>query len=233
MKKTIIWSIPGFLGLAADWQLLPSQALQGINPYAFPLSSLADWARHFNIWMSEQTQAPEILMGYSMGGRLALHALIDRPSQWKAAIIVSAHPGLSEAKEREKRQARDQQWAQRFAQEEWTSLIHAWNQQEIFAQDTYCFERREVDYQREKLVHCLTHGSLSQQEDLRQKIQQLTLPILWVTGGKDLIYNNLAQTLSFSHPLSQWISIAHAGHRVPWSQPQVFIDFIYKFLNKL
>lgn len=233
MKENIIWSIPGFLGLATDWQLLPSQALQGINPYAFSLSSLADWACHFNTWISEQTQAPGILMGYSMGGRLALHTLIDRPAQWKAAIIVSAHPGLSEVKEREKRRTRDQQWAQRFAQEEWTSLIKAWNQQEIFAQDTYCFERREVDYQREKLVQCLTQGSLSQQENLRQKIQQLNVPILWITGGKDLIHRALAKTVSFSHPLSQWVNIAHAGHRVPWSQSQVFIDLINKFLNKL
>lgn len=228
-----IWSIPGFLGLAADWQLLPDKKLKGIDPYCFPLTSLTTWAHHFNAWISEQQQTPSILMGYSMGGRLALHALIDHPSQWQAAIIVSAHPGLSDALEREKRTERDQQWAQRFAQEEWISLMKAWNQQELFAQEAYCFERHEHHYQREKLVQSLLQGSLGKQQDLRQEIGQLTLPILWITGEKDLAYSQLAQSLSFHHPLSKWEIIAQSGHRIPWSQPYAFIDLIDDFLDKL
>jgi 2-succinyl-6-hydroxy-2,4-cyclohexadiene-1-carboxylate synthase len=224
-----IWALSGFLGLPHDWDFLGWKNLVAVDWQAFSWNSLPEWGRVFNHWVKEQSQSPKVLMGYSFGGRLALHALIDQPYLWQAAIIISAHIGLSNLEECQKRQQQDQMWAKRFESEDWISLMRAWNLQEIFSQDLISFERQEHNYQRFQLVKALIQGSLGRQADLCQQIASLPMPILWVTGSKDHRYSQIAQTLSFAHPNSQWKQIELAGHRVPWAQPQIFSQLIQSF----
>lgn len=228
-----IWAIPGFLGLPSDWSFLSWNHLVGVDLYAFSWESLSAWAKQFNEWVGAKNQQPAVLMGYSLGGRLALHALIDRPEQWQAAIIISAHMGLKDAQEREKRLQQDLKWADRFAKEEWTSLMQAWNGQEVFTQDHFHFDRHEQSYQRQHLVNILTQGSLAKQADLRQQIANLPIPLLWVTGSLDQRYNQIAQTLTFANPYSRWEKIGQAGHRAPWAQSQIFSQLVQAFLQQI
>lgn len=226
-----IWALSGFLGLPQDWDFLQWKHLIAADWQAFTLNSLEEWGKEFNQWASKQSHRSKVLMGYSLGGRLALHALIDQPHQWQAAIIVSAHPGLIHLQEREQRLHQDQIWAKRFECEDWTSLMNAWNGQEVFARDSFRFERQEIKYQRYQLSKSLTYASLGSQIDLRPKIAILPMPILWITGNLDHRYCQIAQSLTFSHPYSRWNKIEQAGHRVPWTQPQLFSDTIMAFLN--
>lgn len=230
MAVTIL-AIPGFLGLPSDWDFLGWEHLIGVDVNAFAWTHLMDWAEQFNNWVAAQQKAPAVLMGYSLGGRLALHALLYRPEQWKAAIIISAHPGLSVSEERVKRLLRDREWAARFEKEEWVSLMQAWNGQEVFAHDQDQFQRQESHYQRRQLAHWLLQGSLAKQADLSQQIQALSFPILWVTGALDERYGQIAQRLAFAHPQSRWESLARAGHRVPWAQPERFSQAVSRFLS--
>jgi 2-succinyl-6-hydroxy-2,4-cyclohexadiene-1-carboxylate synthase len=226
-----IWALSGFLGLPHDWDFLQWKHLLAVDWQVFSLNSLTTWGIEFNDWVNKHSQDPKILMGYSLGGRLALHALINQPQSWQAAIIISAHVGLGDLQERQKRQQHDQGWAKRFEDENWINLMKAWNAQEVFACDSVCFERRESDYQRHKLVQALIGGSLGGQADLRQHIASLPIPILWVTGSHDRHYCEIAQTLTFAHPHSYWKKIERAGHRVPWSQPKMFSEVVVNFLH--
>lgn len=228
-----IWALSGFLGLPNDWDFLQWNHCTAVDWQIFTLNSLSEWGKAFNQWIIQQDQSPHILMGYSLGGRLALHAIIDQPQLWQAAIIISAHTGLIDSQERLIRQRRDLEWAKRFEKENWINLIEAWNAQEIFATDSFFFNRQESDYQRIKLIQALVGGSLGNQANLHQQITSLSLPILWITGSQDYRYGQVAQSLTFSHPLSYWKSIEGAGHRVPWSKPQVFSKEITAFLKSL
>jgi 2-succinyl-6-hydroxy-2,4-cyclohexadiene-1-carboxylate synthase len=228
-----IWTLSGFLGLPADWNGFPLKNLLTVDWQTFMLNSLPEWGKAFNQWVIQQGQGPRILMGYSLGGRLALHALIDQPQLWQAAIIISAHAGLTDSQERMTRLQRDQDWAKRFENENWISLMEAWNAQEVFATDSFSFNRQESDYQRFKLVQALVGGSLGNQADLRLQIISLPFPILWLTGSQDHRYCQIAQSLVFSHPDSYWKQIEGSGHRVPWSQPEVFCQTITTFLKQL
>lgn len=228
-----IWALSGFLGLPRDWDFLQWQNLVAVDWQAFFWNHLTDWGAKFNDCVAKQSQSAKILMGYSLGGRLALHALINQPQLWQAAIIVSAHPGLMDPQERRKRRERDQIWAKRFENEDWTDLMQAWDAQEAFAYDSFSFHRKEIDYQRHQLVNALVQGSLGRQEDLRRQIEALSIPILWITGGNDNRYCQVAQTLTFAHPFSCWRQIEQAGHRVPWSQPLMFSEIVGEFLECL
>lgn len=229
----IIWAIPGFLGLPSDWDHLRMPNVRGVDLYTFDWKNLSHWATQFNQLISKKTDTTNILMGYSLGGRLALHALIDQPRLWKGAIIISAHPGLSNIKERKHRDERDENWAQRFKVEDWQKLMYDWNAQEVFAHDSFRFERQECHYQRKDLVHTLIHGSLAHQLDLKEQIAAIDIPILWITGEKDDRYCELGRSLEFFSPLSSLKVISESGHRVPWDRPLVFTELVESFLQQI
>src|ERR1041385_616117 len=67
-----------------------------------------------------------VLVGYSMGGRLALQALIEGAA-FDRAVIVSAGLNLEEG--REERRERDEAWAMRFESDEWENVMRDWNAQ--------------------------------------------------------------------------------------------------------
>src|SRR4051812_16270010 len=60
---------------------------------------------------------PHVLAGYSMGGRVALHAALARPALVQRLVLVGASPGLADAKERADRRAADDALADRIERE--------------------------------------------------------------------------------------------------------------------
>lgn len=224
-----IIALHGFLGQPSDWTDFRIQGLMAPDLFQCELKSHEDAAYQLNQSLKQSGNQP-VLMGYSMGGRLALHAIIQEPSLWKAAIIISAHPGLK-INEREKRLRADAEWAKRFEREEWSSLLKAWNSRSVFAPSCFQFERKEEDFNRDYLASGLRNCSLGLQQDLRESINELSLPILWIVGEKDKNYCELADVLKFKHPKSMVKTISNAGHRVPWEQPEAFKQTIEQWIN--
>jgi 2-succinyl-6-hydroxy-2,4-cyclohexadiene-1-carboxylate synthase len=206
--------------------------IQGIDPFRFhAYQNLWQWASAFNDYAASCFENPVFLMGYSMGGRLALHALLQRPSIWKGAVMISTHPGLTDQTEKLKRVGSDQKWAERFEKEEWSSLMQAWNQQQVFG--GHVISRMEENYNRRHLSLALSYWSLGFQEDLRERIKTLDLPMLWITGEKDLKFRSVAQTLAFNHERSKTCMISHAGHRILWEEPKQIVEELKSFLKNL
>ena len=103
----LIRTLPGFLGLPSDFDFLP--------------------------WPHSAT-AGDVLLGYSMGGRLALELL--QRERFAKAVIISAGLNVPDPA----RVARDEEWARRFESEEWSSLMRAWNAQDEIGRAS-CRER--------------------------------------------------------------------------------------------
>ena len=63
--------------------------------YAKQFEGFDDWTEDFcNRVESEANGEKSILLGYSLGGRLALHACVRRPDLWQAVVVAGADPGL-------------------------------------------------------------------------------------------------------------------------------------------
>lgn len=232
-----IWAVSGFLGLSSDWDFLLRSDVLGVDPTDFlPEPEQAKpfdrWASRFNrrCFSEEHPEDSSILIGYSLGGRLALHALIDRPDKWDAAVIVSAHPGLKTGEERTLRLSEDKKWAELFKVAEWETLMNRWNSRGVFGKNRFQFERREQEYSRSILARTLDSFSLGRQSDLREAISLLSMPILWITGAEDTRFCELASDLRFAHPSSRKPVISEAGHRAPWDRSESFRDELHRFL---
>ncbi|MBA3722384.1 MAG: alpha/beta fold hydrolase [Parachlamydiaceae bacterium] len=233
MKNPII-ALHGFLGLPEDWDHLQMLQLHGIDLNSFQWNSLDDCGKHICGIASENIKDEKpILMGYSLGGRIALHALIQQPKLWKAGMIISAHPGLDTEAEKRNRFNLDESWARRFEEEEWDSLIDAWNRRAVFAEDNYHFQRDESKYNRKELAAMLINGSLGNQANLLQQIEELPMPILWVVGEKDSVYLKIAKKIIFKNPKSRVLVVEDAGHRLVWQKPKVFKQLLNIFIENL
>ncbi len=227
--NSTLYALPGFLGTQNDWRELDEKIIS-IDPYAIKPPSaqcgLVEWAHAFN----EKIRPKENswLMGYSLGGRLALHALLNDSERWKGAIIVSAHPGMDHQEARKKREMHDEKWAQRFEKEPWERLIKAWDDQDVFKHDL-SLQRRESDYSRSLLADTLRYWSVSKQVSLIEQIARIPIPILWIVGEKDSACRALAGQLTFSHLKSEvWVA-PEVGHRVPWANKNLFKQKLRKW----
>lgn len=208
----------GFLGSPKDWSALELEKhLQ--SEISYPnlfadrnqIKPFWDWASGFNSSMKQGT----LLIGYSLGGRLAMHAAIQSPELYSGVVIISSHYGLTS---KAARLNNDQAWAWRFRNDPWEEVIRDWNSQPVFKNDTHTFTRNEADYSREALARSLDVWSLGRQDYLKDKLKQLPTPLLFIAGEQDTRYASLARSLNHN---DTWI-VEGAGHRVPWEQPQQF-----------
>ena len=237
--RSNLYALHGFLGKPHEWDnfLTPDHNKIAIDPYSIISPSQQccqnTWATKFNAHVHHQNlQHKPILMGYSMGGRVAMHALLQAPEKWAGAIFISAHPGLPDLQTCEKRLIHDCAWADRFEKEEWNALMHDWNSQLALKFDEPIV-RYEKDYTRKGCSDTLRYWSLGKQKSFSQKLSQLPMPILWVAGEKDASYVAIAKEMNFAHQQSQvWIA-PEVAHRVPWACKNLFQKKLQEFLKAI
>lgn len=190
----LIRTLSGFLGLPSDWDFLP-----------WPHSPLEG----------------DVLLGYSMGGRLALQ-LLER-QRFAKAIIVSA--GLNAPDDA--RRVRDEEWARRFEGEEWAAVMRDWNAQPVFG--GHSLLRNENDYDRRELARQLREWSPAVLPPPR--LEAIETPLLWIAGERDLKYVEIARAAVARLPHAELWICPDAGHRVPWEQPDAFVQRLRVFLD--
>ncbi len=215
---------------------------------ALSAETLRSWAQVFcDRWRAGLKKhgadelAKPVLMGYSMGGRLAMHALVTDPQLWSAAVIVSGHPGLVSDDLKLQRQLSDTKWAERILHDDWAALIKSWDDQEVFRvkdplPDAIHLRRAEEDFDRKKVAASLCGWSLAGQTNLRPLLADLDLPVLWVTGADDKRYHSVVSDLMMDlvdSPFHEWAEVPRAGHRVPWDSPSGFSSVVREFLSRL
>jgi 2-succinyl-6-hydroxy-2,4-cyclohexadiene-1-carboxylate synthase len=265
--NTSIIALHGFLGLPRDWSRIDFSPLR-IEAHALwqdvrVLGKRLQDGRGFDEWtgfFNAQTRAKQtsgrdhrvpdrmsgaehllskpVLMGYSMGGRLAMHAAIAAPELYRALVVVSSHPGLSGEMEKRHRCEADRAWAGRFSSESWGEVIEAWNSQPVLLppdpasaeNPSQTLERREEDFSRPVLAAALEAWSLGRQRDLREEIARLPIPVLFVSGAADTKFSALTRGLHLGRQQT-WVEISGAGHRVPWDQPVAFASAVREFLS--
>lgn len=158
-----------------------------------------------------------------------MHALLLSPEKWDAAILISAHPGLTSAEERTVRLEADLKWAERFLNDPWDQLMRDWNANPVFGGHPFPFSRDKGAFERKKLALQLTNWSLGNQEPLLPRLKQLDIPLLILAGEQDQKFCAIAEQFQ---SFAQVSIIPEASHRVPWDQPDKFINQIKNFIKE-
>ena len=236
--------IPGFLGTERDFDFLTVSKsvvplFQGQNDSAIKLDANLDtfgerltaYAQQTGIFSNTSLHSVTGI-GYSLGGRLLMHAAIQNPSYFKNLVIISAHTGLESKTEKSLRLQADSNWSERFLSQPWDKVITAWNEQAALKSDSPPPIRTEADYNKAMLAHALTAWSLGNQENLTTAINLLPQKLLWIVGDQDLKFKAIAQELAKKAANIQLEIIPNAGHRVMWEKPSVVDTLVRNYVEK-
>ena len=192
----------------------------------------------FNRWVDDfcdsvQTlagQEKSFLLGYSLGGRLALHASLHNSNLWQGIIIVGADPGLESQEEKRLQLDKDRNWAERLRREPLEKLVDEWDAQSVFCGIGNQAPRNLGEMDPDRLSHQFEVFSKGIQQNLVPKLAELKRPpVLFVSGEKDHKYQGIGEKLAKSTSIVKVQVIADAGHRVPWENPKSFVQVLIDF----
>lgn len=198
----VITCLHGFLGSPRDWDFLREAGFAIETP---PLDAIPSHG--------------DILLGYSLGGRLALHALLAG-ARYSRAIFVSTGLGIEGEEARAARRASDEAWARRFESEEFESVIADWNAQPVLAGPSLVRSRDDYD------PRALREWSSGALLPVASRLHELVIPTLWIAGARDTKYVSEATRAAALAAGAGLVIVEEAGHRVPWEQAREFIEIL-------
>lgn len=247
VEKIKIICLHGFLGQPTDWDLIQSHFMVSPLAQSFvwnsvdymneeilnPLNSYTKWAQNFTKKIAHQfPQGPRVLVGYSMGGRLALHALAESPQLFDAVVLLSTNPGLTREKDIAERLKSDLGWAQKFIKDPWDRVVGEWNAQGVFKESVAEPRRLESFYDRALLSSALTEWSLARQADFRDLMAAQQEKIICLSGEKDIKFLSLAMELKKKAPAMIEATVPHASHRILFDNPTDVAAKMIEFVTK-
>jgi len=168
------------------------------------------------------------LVGYSMGGRLALHVAARRPERLLSLLTIGAHAGLDE-EAREGRRRGDEAMAQRIEQDGLEAFVKYWSGLPLFAG----LERRGPSFlaqvRAERMGNTVAGlaGSLrgmgaGVMEPLWSDLGRVSVPSTFVAGQLDHGYVASARRLAAAIPNGRVEVVLRAGHAAHLERPEAF-----------
>ena len=221
------------------------QSLSFINEFSIP-----SFANDLNLILKNIGIEETVLVGWSLGGMIAIEYFLQQPQKTKALILISTRPH------------RQPIWKRKM----WLSYLRArlnlmmnlsaprkFNLQEATFPDEKLLGQEEI----KKMFSATINPEVNEwiKDDLKnftwqnfwqiaknlwdweisqEKLAKIHMPILILVGEKDQITPpSLAQSLQQAMPHSQSFTIKEAGHLLPLEQPEIVNNHIGEFLKSI
>lgn len=206
MNQIPIVFLHGFLGSKSDWEPVMSY-LKGWQCIGIDLPG------HNKAPFSENIEIPYPyfhLVGYSMGGRLAVQYREKHPEKIASLTLLSTHPGLNTVEEKKIRKESDQKWAKLLLELPIDDFLSRWYDQPLFKPFKPDFTMRK-NHNVDELVKAFCHFSLSNQKryDLKDVL----------VGSRDHKFLSLYERA---------VIIENSGHAIHLENPEDVAKEIYK-----
>lgn len=187
--------------------------------------------------LDANTADPVHLLGYSMGGRLALYFALNYPAQVRSLTLESASPGLATEFERAQRRELDNDLADRIEREGIAAFVDVWESLPLWGSQRKLLsseQRRQLRAQRLRnnpagLANSLRGIGAGAQPDLRPRLPALAPPTLLLVGEDDLKYVAVNQEMARLIPNANFVVIPHTGHNLHLERPSVFAGNVLSF----
>ncbi len=246
-EQPVLVFLHGLLGSNEDWestlQFMPEQPWLAIDlpghgqSVQTPCHDFTDCCKQISQTIISQLgdKVPVILVGYSLGGRIAMLGTTQglfREINLQGMVIEGGNLGLQTEQERQVRWQNDHRWANRFCIEPIAQVLSDWYQQPVFSslndeQRQILITKRSANLG-EKIANMLLSTSLAIQPYLLPALQLLSLPMHYVCGAKDQKFCQLAEQSGLVYS-----QINSAGHNVHQEQPQAFAQTVQIFIDSL
>ena len=190
--------------------------------------------------LDQACPAPPRLLGYSMGGRLALFLALRYPSRFRSVILESASPGLADEAARAERRRQDDALADRIEAKDIQRFVDHWEGSPIWASQARLpaaiLSRQRAQRLRNSplgLANSLRGMGAGAQPSLWPELSHLSLPTLLIAGQLDDKFRRINGEMLGLIPAAEMTVLESAGHNVHLEQPKQFCDRLRSFLQAI
>ena len=225
--------LPGFMQHADSWLTVAGTVSDGREVTILDFES---WTWDERVAEVAAAAAPgTVLVGYSMGGRLALHAALAEPARYRALVLLGAHAGMESG--REERRAADEELAAWIEAHPIAEVVGRWEANPVFASQSPGLRdlQREgrLDHEPALLARLLRSGGQGAVEPVWHRLGELTMPLLALAGALDTAYAEAARRLAAAVPDGRAEEIPGAGHAAHLESPVETAAALRRFLDGL
>ncbi len=179
------------------------------------------------------------LLGYSLGGRIALSFAVKHPARVASMVLESASPGIGDALERRKRVAADEALAERLERDGLAAFVDYWERLPLFASQTHLpghiravLHSLRMQNNVEGLANSLRGVGSGAQPSLWDQLPGLGVPSLLVVGALDAKFIDIGQATVQRLPKARLVVVPGAGHTVHLEQPAAFDRLVLDHLDE-
>ncbi len=175
------------------------------------------------------------LLGYSMGGRLALYLALHFPQYFSKVVLESASPGLKTATQRTQRVNQDLKLAQQLESTDFELFLTKWYYNPLFAslkknpQFSELLAKRLQNNPLE-LARSLRNLSTGLQSSLWEKLPDNKIPMLLLAGELDRKFVEINTEMANLYDRIQLTIVADCGHNIHFENPVQFTNIVRDFL---
>lgn len=176
-----------------------------------------------------------VYIGYSLGGRLCLHAALMYPDLVRGLAVVGATPGIADETERAARRVADDKLADHIVNVGVEAFLKVWLAQPLFAGLQLDTAQRtdRLANTAEGLASSLRHAGTGAQGSLWPRLREMNMPILTVSGELDHKFGAIGRQIAASVPEGESVEIPGAGHAAHLQQPDLVTIALNAWLQKI
>lgn len=189
-----------------------------------------------DLWSSADALAaamPQgVVVGYSMGARMALHVALSHPEQIDGLVLVSGTPGIEDNDERAARRASDEALAARAEVIGTAEFVDEWLANPMFAglSEEMAMRAERCRNTSAGLAASLRLAGTGTQDNLWPRLSEIQVPTLVIAGADDAKFAAIASRMGGLIPRCEVRIIAGAGHTVHLERTAQFCDVLAEWL---
>jgi 2-succinyl-6-hydroxy-2,4-cyclohexadiene-1-carboxylate synthase len=176
-----------------------------------------------------------VYIGYSMGARLGLHLALDHPTLVHGLVMIGGTPGIEDSAEREARRTADEALADRIEKIGVKTFLDEWLTQPLFATLPldHAGAAERLTNSASALAGSLRTAGTGTQLPLWNRLHELSMPVLLITGELDSKFTEIAQRCQALIPRCHHVVIPSSGHAVHLEAPQATAHSITHWWRKV
>jgi 2-succinyl-6-hydroxy-2,4-cyclohexadiene-1-carboxylate synthase len=218
--------VPGFMQRGEAWEPVASRLAE-----RYRVSCL-----DFTTWTLEERlgelPAGGVVVGYSMGGRIALHAALRQPGRFAGLVLVGVSAGVED---RDARRRADEALASWIEQHTIEEVVERWEGNPVFDSQSPELRAKQrpgrLSHDPAELARLLRSAGQGGMDPVWDRLHTLCCPVLLIAGEHDTGYVDAAQRMASLIEGARVRIVPGAGHAPQLERPELVAEILDEYLG--